>query len=75
MEEQELEKKFNECLLAILENGEIKNIKLTVFKEDLMGVAVNIDKYEMYFLRYEGNGETSVLIGKDVDLLKIKEIE
>lgn len=75
MEEQELEKKFKECLLAILENGVIKNIKLTVFAEDMMGVAVNIDKYEMYFFRYEGDGETIILIGKDVDLLKVKEIE
>lgn len=40
-----------------------------------MGIAVNIDKYEMYFFRYEGNGETSILIGKDVDLLKVKEME
>lgn len=75
MEEQELKKRFKECLLAILENGEIKNLKLTVFAEDMMGIAVNIDKYEMYFLRYEGNGETSILIGKDVDLLKVTEIE
>ena len=75
MEEQELKVKFKECLLAILENGEIENLRLTVFKEDLMGIAVNIDKYEMYFLRYKWNGETSILIGKDVELLKVKEIE
>ena len=63
MEEQELKKKFKECLLAILENGVIKNLKLTVFAEDMMGVAVNVEKHEMYFLRYEGNGETKILIG------------